>query len=556
MPGPGEASLQLLARCRAGMRATLEATNDAILVIGSAERVIDFNGRFVTLWSLPTAVIDSHDEGRLLDWFARSFADPVAFRSRVRSINEHDGPSSDILTLLDGRTIERHSAAQIVAGATVGRVWSFVDLTDRLDAGQALRQEAELLTWLNRSGVVLGSSLEPQAVVEAATSASMAFSGARFGWFIPHPELTDPQLSPAFSALAGHSPAQSILKPASTEALAQATREWQQTFHCDDLERNEASRRVFGSPDAPDEAPGVRSLLVVPVVPRPGKPLGVLALEHEQAGRFPRRVHRLVRALASHAAVAIDNARLQAAVRKESNEKTLLSNLQKQSAARLQNLSRRLMQAEEEERKRLGRELHDSVGANLSALGMGLELLRKQLPADNGGPISRRLSDLNDIVDDTMSHVRAVLAELRPTALDELGLLPALRHQADVLTLRSGIRFEAAGSEPKPRLHPEVEIAFYRIAQEAWANAMKHSGASCVTSTIHQQGDCVTLTVEDDGAGFEPSELPAGTASLGLTTMRERADAIGATLEVRADVGAGVVVQISLVRERPAGAGP
>ncbi len=132
-------------------------------------------------------------------------------------------------------------------------------------------------------------------------------------------------------------------------------------------------------------------------------------------------------------------------------------------------------------------------------------------------------------------------------------MLPALRHQGGVLTLRSGIRFEIAGSEPAPRLRPECEIAFYRVAQEAWANAMKHSGARCITSTVGQKGGCVTMSIEDDGCGFAPAELPAGTASLGLTTMRERAEAIGATLEVGASPGAGVLVQMSLLRKRPGG---
>lgn len=210
------------------------------------------------------------------------------------------------------------------------------------------------------------------------------------------------------------------------------------------------------------------------------------------------------------------------------------------------------MEAEEEGRKRLGRELHDRVGANLSALGMGLELLRKQLPDDGAGPIGKRLADLQQILDDTMAHVRAVLADLRPTALDELGLLPALRHQGAVLTSRSGIQFLVGGSEPLPRLTPQCEIAFYRIAQEAWANAMKHSDARSVALTIGQQGELVSMSIEDDGKGFELAGLPAGTPNLGLTTMRERAEAIGAVLQVDAAPGVGVSVHLSLSRDLPA----
>ena len=185
---------------------------------------------------------------------------------------------------------------------------------------------------------------------------------------------------------------------------------------------------------------------------------------------------------------------------------------------------------------------------------MGLELLRKQLPDDAGGPVAQRIGDLQDIVLDTMAHVRAVLADLRPTALDELGLLPALRHQAGLLTARTDIRFPVTGSEPSPRLPPECEIAFYRIAQEAWANAMKHSGAQSVGLAVSQLGTVVRMVIDDDGMGFELAELPAGTPSLGLTTMRERAEAIGAVLEVGTALGAGVSVRLALDRG-PAGAG-
>ena len=416
---------------------------------------------------------------------------------------------------------------------------------------QTLREEAEVLAWLNRTGLALGSSLEPQAVVEAATHASTDFSGARFGWFIPHPSLMGPDLATAFSGIPGHPPDQSIMTVNSHAALAQATVEWQQAFRCDDLELDEASRRLFVGLDRQEGPLGVRSLLVVPVAPRPDLVLGVLALEHHAPGAFSERVQRLIGALASHAAVAIDNARVHTRVRKEADARTLLANLQQSSAERLQNLSRRLMQAEEEERKRLGRELHDRVGANLSALGVGLELLRRQLPDDNGGPVAKRMGDLRDIVHDTMAHVRAILADLRPTALDELGLLPALRHQAAVLTSRSGVHFTVAGNEPSPRLSPESEIAFYRVAQEAWANAAKHSGAQTVKLTLFEQSGRVTMAIEDDGRGFEPAALPAGSSSLGLTTMRERAEAIGAALEVEASAGAGVVVRLSLARALP-----
>jgi signal transduction histidine kinase len=541
-----------LARSLARMRATLQATTNAILVTGNDFEVTDFNDRFVAMWSMPVEVLEANDVRAMLDWVETSFADPAAFKARVFSIYAHEPPTTDVLKLLDGRVIERHSSPQIVDGAAIGRVWSFVDITDYWHTEKALREETEMLAWLHRTGSELTSTLEPQAVAQAATHASTRFSGARCGWFIPNPSLADRGLSTAFSSVAGHSPEQSIMAADKYGALAQATSEWKQPFRCDDLDLDQGARQLFVQAGRQDGTLGVRSLMVIPVAPRPGMVLGALTFEHQAPRGFSDRVQRLIAAMAAQAAVAIDNARLHTQVRRESTERKLVSSLQKSSADRLQNLTRRLMEAEEEERKRLGRELHDRVGANLSALGMGLELLRKQLPDDGGGPVARRLGDLEEIVQDTMVHVRAVLADLRPTALDELGLVPALRHQAAVLTARSGIQFLVGGSEPSPRLAPQCEIAFYRIAQEAWANVMKHSNAASVALTIGQEGGLVSMSIEDDGRGFEPAGLSAGTPSLGLTTMRERAEAIGAILEVDTAVGAGVSVHLSLSRPRPA----
>lgn len=218
------------------------------------------------------------------------------------------------------------------------------------------------------------------------------------------------------------------------------------------------------------------------------------------------------------------------------------------SADLLQSLSRRLIEAEEGERKRLGRELHDQVGANLSAMLLGIELIRNEVPHEAGGRLGRRLVDLEGILHDTISHVRDVLADLRPIALDELGLLAALRHQAGVLSARTGVRFVVTGNEPSPRLSPAREIAFYRIAQEAWTNALKHADCAQVTSTLDEANRCVRMCVQDDGKGFEAGEKVHAIASLGLTTMRERAEAIGAVLELATSPGAGVHLTLRLGR--------
>lgn len=222
--------------------------------------------------------------------------------------------------------------------------------------------------------------------------------------------------------------------------------------------------------------------------------------------------------------------------------------LQANYLERLRTLSRRLITVEEEERKRLSREMHDRLGSNLSAMLLSLALMRDELPADARTIVTRRLADLDATLRATIDHVRDILGNLRPTALDELGLLPALRHHAAALTARAEVTFTVTGKLPG-RMAPECEMAFFRIAQEACANVLKHADAHRARIMVKQDTGVLSMVIEDDGCGFDPSVRTPGSANLGLTIMRERAEAIGASLEVDSRPGEGVRVQVGLVRE-------
>lgn len=244
-----------------------------------------------------------------------------------------------------------------------------------------------------------------------------------------------------------------------------------------------------------------------------------------------------------------DNARLYTQLAREINETRLLTTLQRDYLERMRSLSRRLMVAEEDERRRLSREMHDRVGSNLSAMLLSLALMREELPAAAQGIVSRRLTDLESTLRATMDHVRDILGNLRPTALDELGLMPALRHHAAALSARTEVAFVVSGKLPGRRMAPDCEMAFFRIAQEACANVIKHAHARRVQISVTQDEGVLTMRIEDDGCGFDPAGRLPGSASLGLTIMRERADAIGAVFELDSRPGAGVRVQVVLFRE-------
>jgi len=212
----------------------------------------------------------------------------------------------------------------------------------------------------------------------------------------------------------------------------------------------------------------------------------------------------------------------------------------RQSAAELQALSRRLVELQESERRQLSRELHDRVGQNLTALRINLDILQTALAARGNGEARSRIDDSAALLDSTMDTIENVLTELRPPMLDDHGLAAALDWHARSFSTRTGIAVAVRGGEPAVRPPPPVQIALFRIAQEALNNVAKHARARRVEITLdHANGECV-MSVQDDGIGFEGVEgTDKPKPGLGMITMRERSQAVGGRFEVQAVPGHG-----------------
>ena len=214
---------------------------------------------------------------------------------------------------------------------------------------------------------------------------------------------------------------------------------------------------------------------------------------------------------------------------------------QKVAEAALRALTRRLVQAEETERRRIARELHDRVGQNLSALNINLDILLGHL---GEGPLRRRLEDSLKLVDGTLQSIENVMADLRPALLDEYGLAAALQWYGEEYSQRTGIRVTVGAPEARPPLSPEAAVALFRIAQEALNNAAKHSSAKRITVRLEETDGELVLSISDDGKGFDPANAPRGR--WGMTTMRERAEAAGGRLAVESAPGRGTIVRAAL----------
>jgi PAS domain S-box-containing protein len=214
----------------------------------------------------------------------------------------------------------------------------------------------------------------------------------------------------------------------------------------------------------------------------------------------------------------------------------------KAAEAALRALSRRLVQAEETERRRIARELHDQVGQNLSALNINLDILAASLrdPA-----LKRRMDDSLKLVDGTLQSIETVMAELRPPLLDEYGLGAALAWYAEEYAQRTGIRVDMDKSrDAGGALRPEAAVALFRIAQEALNNVAKHAGAKLVRIGLWIEGAEMNLYIADDGSGFDASQAPRGR--WGMSTMRERAEAAGGRFLVDSVPGRGTTVRAAV----------
>ncbi|MBI2318145.1 MAG: PAS domain-containing sensor histidine kinase [Betaproteobacteria bacterium] len=217
-------------------------------------------------------------------------------------------------------------------------------------------------------------------------------------------------------------------------------------------------------------------------------------------------------------------------------------------AGRLRRLSRRLFAVEETERRSINRELHDRIGQSLSALNINLNIIRSQLPRESLDVVGARFRDTQTLLEGTAVQIRDIMANLHPPALDDYGLLAALRTHVESLGARVAVSITVHGEDFTPRLPLAVETALFRIAQEALANAIKHARARNIEVALGATPERVTLTIADDGVGFAAEHTKSAGNHWGLATMRERADTVGAKLRIESPPGRGVHVIVEIPR--------
>jgi signal transduction histidine kinase len=267
----------------------------------------------------------------------------------------------------------------------------------------------------------------------------------------------------------------------------------------------------------PRAHPDMRSFLGVPIVSRSGVIGAFYLTEKLGAPEFGDDDEKVIVMLAAHAATTIENARLY----ERSRELSIV-----------------------EERNRLARELHDSVSQKLFGLVLSAESAATLLDR-NGEEARAELERLRDLAQEAMEELRSLVFELRPPNLESEGLAAALRKHVDVLrrVYRREITVDVTGSL---RRAPELEREVFRIAQEALQNALRHADAARLEVDLEAVDGRLRLTVRDDGVGFDPQASGIRSRRLGLTSMEERAEAIGGTLAIESRLGEGTTVRLEV----------
>ncbi len=297
-----------------------------------------------------------------------------------------------------------------------------------------------------------------------------------------------------------------------THGLLGALLDCPRTIRLDDIRTDP---RFRGWPAA---HPDMRSFLGVPIVAG-GEVLAELFLA-DKAGPDPTFTdsdQRLIETLSTHAALAVANA---------------------QRTERARELS------VAEERARLARELHDSVTQTLFSLTLAAESAAAL--AEPGGPGAEQLDRVRELARTGLTEMRSMVETLRPVDLGADGLAEALRKRVDLLRRVHDVRLSLRARGPARLQDRTVEREVLLVASEALANALQHAGAASIEVTLDTGGDTVRLTVADDGAGFDLARTLRESRRLGLTSMRERAEALGGTVHVDTAPGAGTRVQLEV----------
>lgn len=260
---------------------------------------------------------------------------------------------------------------------------------------------------------------------------------------------------------------------------------------------------------------------------------GVLIVGFRSDHEFTRREQRLLASLAEKSSIALANAQLYESLREKEEE--------------LEKLSEAREEAQEQERRRIARELHDGLGQMLTAVKFNVEILEDAMSAGDGE--TKRLEEIKTLLDNVMAETREISYNLMPSVLEDFGLVPALQLFCEQFSKHRSFKVDFQAHGVTDRLDPSLEVNLYRIAQEALNNIGKHAQAASVDVQVLRSPDGIRMVIADDGKGFQPGGTLRKNnerGGMGLISMRQRVSAFRGTLDVDSTPGHGTQITVDI----------
>jgi PAS domain S-box-containing protein len=472
------------------------------------------------VWTTGRAVWLSGDECRrrrsgrlaqLVDYEPRAMVTvPVRWQDQIVGVLQAVDRRDDAFDLEDLNTLQAVGTWTAIA---IGKARQHAALERRLREGEAVAHISRALS----------GTLEPQSILDliAATAQSVV---PHTDWTVIHLLRGRPErLFPV--AAAGSAPPADEYVIASNQGIAGHVLLAGHLINVGDVREDDRASEFA-------RAVGVRSMLVAPIQSR-NRAIGTISSVSRQPHTFTAEDEHLITILASQAALAIENAQLFDSQRRA----RAVAELQRE---RLRELTQRIVSAQEEERLRISRELHDEAGQALTSLKISLDLIRVGLPAEQEA-LRARLAGVAALADETMETLRTLAHDLRPPGLDAFGLNVALEGLCYDFGARTQLPVTYRGLE-LPELPTAVALSMYRLVQEALTNIAKHADARQAQVELTRDDGYLCVDVVDDGKGFVPeteAEDPRRRGGIGLVSMRERAELLGGTLQIETSPGQG-----------------